>query len=126
MEKLLQKVALVVIRMPNKISIAGHTDAHQYALRNSYTNWELSTDRANASRRVLISTGLSPDRIASVVGKAETDPLMPSQPDDPANRRISSTLLKKAVSYKASTAVQEAPKGASPSAAAPTPQKPAP
>lgn len=94
MEKLLEKVALVVIRMPNKISIAGHTDSKQYAMRNSYTNWELSTDRANASRRVLISTGLSEDRIASVVGKADTDPLIKDNPEAEANRRISITLLK--------------------------------
>ena len=108
MEKLLQKVALVVIRMPNKISIGGHTDAHQYALRNSYTNWELSSDRANASRRVLIASGLSPDRIASVVGKAETDPLVKGNPEDPANRRISITLLKKSISDPGSGQKKEA------------------
>ncbi|MEB3702160.1 Flagellar motor protein MotB [Candidatus Bealeia paramacronuclearis] len=109
MEKLLQKVALVVLRMPNKISVAGHTDAHQYALRNSYTNWELSSDRANASRRVLISTGLSPDRMASVVGKAETDPLIKDNPEDPANRRISITLLKKSISDPGLTEKPAAP-----------------
>ncbi|MFZ5790655.1 MAG: flagellar motor protein MotB [Pseudomonadota bacterium] len=91
--KLLALVAQVVARMPNKISISGHTDATPYQSDNGYSNWELSADRANASRRELIAAGLSPDRIATVVGKADTDPLLPDDPTSPRNRRISIVLL---------------------------------
>jgi chemotaxis protein MotB len=91
--KLLALVAQVVARMPNKISISGHTDATPYQSDNGYSNWELSADRANASRRELIAAGLSPDRIATVVGKADTDPLLPDDPASPRNRRISIVLL---------------------------------
>lgn len=82
--------------LPQRILIAGHTDAIPFAGDGSYGNWELSTDRANASRRALIEAGLPADRIATVVGRAETDPLFPEDPRDPRNRRISITLLRDA------------------------------
>jgi chemotaxis protein MotB len=92
-KKLLDLVAQVVARMPNKISISGHTDSTPYQSDNGYSNWELSADRANASRRELLAAGLSPDRIANVVGKADTDPLLPDDPSSPRNRRLSIVLL---------------------------------
>jgi len=92
-KKLLDLVAQVVARMPNKISISGHTDSTPYQSDNGYSNWELSADRANASRRELLAAGLSPDRIANVVGKADTDPLLPDDTSSPRNRRISIVLL---------------------------------
>ena len=92
-KKLLDLVAQVVARMPNKISISGHTDSTPYQSDNGYSNWELSADRANASRRELLAAGLAPDRIANVVGKADTDPLLPDDPSSPRNRRLSIVLL---------------------------------
>jgi chemotaxis protein MotB len=91
--KLLAKVADIIKLTKNRISIAGHTDANPYTRGGSYGNWELSVDRANASRRALIDAGLPAERIARVVGKADTDLLLPDQPLSPRNRRISITLL---------------------------------
>jgi len=71
-----------------KIAIEGHTDASTYTGRQ-YSNWELSTDRASAARRELENSGLSPDRLIRVAGYAATDPLIPEDPFDPKNRRIS-------------------------------------
>ncbi len=95
--KIIENVARVVASLPNRIAVTGHTDAKQYTQRSSYTNWELSTDRANASRRVLLGAGIPIQRIFSVVGKADTDLLVEDQPFSPANRRISITLLKKSI-----------------------------
>jgi chemotaxis protein MotB len=95
-QKLLALVGLVVQKLPNKVSITGHTDAAPYAFGRYYTNWELSADRANASRRELISDGVSADRIEKVVGLADRDPLVPDDPRSPHNRRISIVLLREA------------------------------
>lgn len=93
---LLQKIAGVIAKLPNKISISGHTDAAPYPTDATYDNWELSSDRANASRRVLIESGLPPERISQVVGRADEDPLIKANPLDPRNRRISIVLLRMA------------------------------
>ena len=92
--KLLQKLAGVIGGLPNQISIRGHTDNTPYGKDANYTNWELSSDRANASRRVILDAGLKPARINNVVGKADTEPLLPDKPGDPQNRRLSIILLK--------------------------------
>ena len=94
---LLSKISQVVSKLPNKISITGHTDSTPY--RNGvagYGNWELSTDRANASRRGLIENGLEVARVAYVTGKADKEPLVPEDPSLPSNRRISIVLLRDA------------------------------
>ena len=91
-EALMALVAQVVFQMPNDVAISGHTDTRPFSA-SSYDNWNLSTDRANATRRVLISGGLPEDRVARVVGKADTEPLIANDGDDPRNRRISITLL---------------------------------
>jgi len=91
---LLGQVAQVIQSLPNRISITGHTDALQYAKDKGYSNWELSSDRANASRRALIDAGLDPARVLRVEGKAETDPLHVEDPEDPRNRRISIVLMR--------------------------------
>ena len=94
MEALLQKITEIVMDMPNEISIRGHTDSVKYASGASYTNWELSADRANASRRVMLDAKLPADRLNNVMGKADTEPLIADDPSDPRNRRISIILLK--------------------------------
>ncbi len=78
----------------HRIAITGHTDAAKYADPTGYSNWELSTDRANASRRALIDFGLDPQRIVQVVGKADRDLLIPSNPEDARNRRIAIVLIR--------------------------------
>jgi chemotaxis protein MotB len=64
--------------------------------RSGYSNWDLSSDRANAARRILEKDGVDGDRIYQVSGKGDREPLYPDDPDLPANRRISITLLREA------------------------------
>jgi chemotaxis protein MotB len=94
--KLIAVVSQVVQRLPNKISITGHTDAVSYMVGRKYSNWELSSDRANASRREFVADGVPPERIDRVVGLADRDLLVPSDPTSPRNRRISIVLLRSA------------------------------
>jgi chemotaxis protein MotB len=83
--------------LPNTISISGHTDSMPYANNNgAYTNWELSADRANAARRVLLAGGLDPKHMLRVTGLADAILLDPQNPMNPINRRISIILLNKA------------------------------
>ena len=93
-QELLAKVAEVVKSLPNKIEISGHTDAKPYPGGREYTNWELSADRANASRRVLVAAGINPERLQKIEGRADTDPFVTNDPFDPQNRRISIVLLR--------------------------------
>lgn len=96
-QKLMQLVAEVVTRLPNRVAISGHTDSTPYAGDNpTYTNWELSSDRANASRRALVDNGVAAQRIASVIGKAEHEPFIAEDAADARNRRISIVLLREA------------------------------
>lgn len=105
-KKLMGLVAQVVQRTQNKISITGHTDSTPFARAGNYGNWELSTDRANASRRALIAAGLPGERIAKVVGAADRDPLIANQPDSPSNRRISIVLLRESKPAKPGSLAQ--------------------
>lgn len=90
---LLQKVAPVLAKLPEDISIAGHTDAAPF-VGAGRTNWELSADRANATRRLLVDAGLQESRIRSVTGNAQRDLLIPNDPLAAANRRISIVVLR--------------------------------
>ncbi len=92
--KLMDLVADAISRLPQKIAIKGHTDAAPFVSNSGYSNWELSTDRANASRRALIQAGIDPSRIDSVAGRAAQELLTPDNPYDPRNRRISIILLR--------------------------------
>jgi chemotaxis protein MotB len=74
--------------LENMIALEGHTDALQYG-RGSYSNWELSVDRANAARRLIVSAGVDIRRISEVRGLADRDLRFPKRPHDPANRRVS-------------------------------------
>ena len=92
--KILELVATVVQQMPQDIAISGHTDATRFVTDNGYGNWELSADRANAARRALIRRGVPEERIARVVGKAATEPLLTDEPEAPGNRRLTVVLLR--------------------------------
>ncbi len=76
-------------KLPNKISIEGHTDSKPYAGTGAYSNWELSTDRANSARRLMQANGIRPDQVTQVRGFADQHLRKPDNPLDPANRRIS-------------------------------------
>ncbi len=76
-------------KLPNKLSIEGHTDAKPYAARVDYGNWELSSDRANAARRLMQQNGIREDQVAQVRGFADQRLRVVKDPLDPSNRRIS-------------------------------------
>jgi len=91
---LLDLVSRIVNQMPNKISITGHTDSIPFRDPSGYTNWELSADRALASRRALLMSGVPEDRVDRVVGRASSEPLVVDDPKAPRNRRISIIMLR--------------------------------
>ena len=93
---LLEEVGKVIEEFPNRISISGHTDGESFSGPGGYTNWDLSSARANATLRILQEGGLPDGRVAEVVGKAGADPLYPENPYASANRRISIILMKEA------------------------------
>lgn len=91
-------LARVLKQLPNPMRIEGHTDAVPFASRDSsYTNWELSSDRALAVRRMLVAQGVSADGIVGVEGRAASEPYVTDDPKAPQNRRIS-IILKSAYS----------------------------
>lgn len=90
--RILAEVAHGICEMPNPINIGGHTDRYVFPEGSTYTNWELSTDRANAARRFLVSNCVKPERIRRVIGFADTELLIPQDPYAAANRRISITI----------------------------------
>ncbi|CAO3400710.1 flagellar motor protein MotB [Azospirillum sp. 11R-A] len=92
--QLVQQVAKALSKLPNKLSISGHTDSSPFPAGSGRDNWDLSTERANATRRALLAGGIDPTRIQDVVGKADRDPLVADQPNSPRNRRIAMVLLR--------------------------------
>jgi chemotaxis protein MotB len=76
-------------KLPNKLSIEGHTDSTPYAPTATYGNWELSSDRAHAARRIMQAHGIGPTQVTQVRGFADQRLRKPDAPLDPANRRIS-------------------------------------
>ena len=87
--RLMATVGKLLAEVDHPVSISGHTDATQYSAGlDSYSNWELSADRANASRRVLMASGLPHKNLVQVVGLADTVPVPGAQPHEAINRRI--------------------------------------
>ncbi|EPZ8122886.1 flagellar motor protein MotB [Yersinia enterocolitica] len=96
MQGILQALVPVLNDLPNRISLTGHTDSLPYARGEvGYSNWELSSDRANASRRTLVAGGLADNKFLRVIGTADMMNLENTKPDDPINRRISILVLSK-------------------------------
>jgi chemotaxis protein MotB len=87
-KELLTMLAGQLGTIPNRIEIEGHTDAQPYANPDGYDNWDLSTDRANAARRIMQAKGLRANQVSEVRGYADEDPRVPSNPLDPSNRRV--------------------------------------
>jgi chemotaxis protein MotB len=94
MRDILREIGGVLMDVENRISLAGHTDAIPYGSGDrGYSNWELSADRANASRRELVVGGLPDSKMLRVEGLASSRPMTPEDPDAPTNRRISILIL---------------------------------
>ncbi len=89
---LLQKIAPVLARLPQAIAITGHTDAAPYK-GGERSNWDLSSDRATATRRLLSADGLAESRFREVSGRADRDLLLPADPLAAANRRIAILVM---------------------------------
>jgi chemotaxis protein MotB len=102
MEQALAKIAALIQGLPNKITIQGHTDAHPFhnPADLAQTNWELSTQRANAARRALIKGGMADDKVMRVTGYSSTVLLDKKDPLSPINRRISIIVMKKDAATK--------------------------
>ena len=93
---ILRALAPVINKLPNKITINGHTDARPFpANRKGYSNWELSSDRANAARYELNQGGLAEEKVLRVTGLSDSIPYNPDDPHDPMNRRISIIVMNK-------------------------------
>jgi chemotaxis protein MotB len=95
---ILRAMAPVINKLPNKITINGHTDARPFPAnrnRKDYSNWELSSDRANAARYELNSGGLAEEKVMRVTGLSDSIPYNPADPGDPMNRRISIIVMNK-------------------------------
>ena len=97
---LLTKIAPVLMKLPEQLSVTGHTDASPYR-GGDRSNWELSADRANATRRLLAEAGIPEARVQSVSGQADRDLLLPADPLAAANRRIAIVVLRQAPPRKA-------------------------
>lgn len=94
LSEVLRALAPVFNRLPNRITLAGHTDAIQYATgEREYSNWELSADRANAARKELIAGGLDDVKVKQVLGLSSTVSLVKDNPNAAVNRRISIVVL---------------------------------
>ncbi|MGB9151920.1 MAG: flagellar motor protein MotB [Alphaproteobacteria bacterium] len=115
--ELLTMIGKVIARMPNPISVTGHTDGTPFVIGSGRDNWTLSTERANVSREFLVKAGVDETHVARVSGLADRDPYVPTDPKDPRNRRISIVLLRQAL--------PPAPASESAPTPAPAPETPA-
>ncbi len=88
-KEILIKLSQEMGKLPNNIVIEGHTDSKPFSNGGAYTNWELSTDRANSARRLMEENGLRPDQVKQVRGFADQQLRKPDDPENPSNRRIS-------------------------------------
>jgi chemotaxis protein MotB len=111
-QELLEMLAGQLGGLPNRISIEGHTDAQPFASKDGYGNWDLSTDRANAARRVMQASGLGKSQVSQVRGYADQKLRVPTDPLDPSNRRVSLIVQYLTVDSPPVPASGKAPPGA--------------
>ena len=133
LKDLLQSLSQELGKLPNKVSIEGHTDSKPYSGNRAYDNFDLSTERANEARRLMQAEGVRDDQVSQVRGFADQRLRLPQQPEDPTNRRVS--LI---VQYLDNSGALDAPPDAmarlgaltpnaqSPSAPSPNAQSPSP
>jgi chemotaxis protein MotB len=94
-QSLIRTIGEVIASLPNRVQVTGHTD-NSGSANLAYSNWELSSDRANSARRSLRTARVLDDRFAEVTGKAATDPMFPDTPERAENRRIGFLVLREA------------------------------
>jgi chemotaxis protein MotB len=87
-QDLLKKLAQEIGRLPNRVTMEGHTDSRPFMPRAGYTNWELSADRANAARRWMEANGMRPEQVTQVRGYADRNLRDAAHPADASNRRV--------------------------------------
>ncbi len=110
LRNVLRELAPLLNQQPNKLTVSGHTDAAQYPLGDKgYSNWELSADRANATRRELVAGGLAEGKVLRVIGAAASIHLDPDQPLADANRRMSIVVLNQRAQTQIEAARQRTP-----------------
>lgn len=105
-ETLIRELGKIISQLPNKIDITGHTDSKPY-YRKEYGNWELSSDRAHSTRRILEESGVRNEQFSEVHGRADRDPLNKSNSSAPENRRVSITILHSESQYQVATLDKE-------------------
>ena len=102
MRELLRELGGVLADVPNRLTIEGHTDSMPFpGGQRGYSNWELSADRANATRRELLAGGLPEDHVLRVLGLAASVPFVPAEPRAPANRRMSLIVMNREAEERA-------------------------
>jgi chemotaxis protein MotB len=87
--EMLKLLSAQLVKLPNRLSVEGHTDAQPYISKTGYSNWELSADRANAARKLIQQGGLALNQVADVRGYADQRLRKPSDPTSASNRRVS-------------------------------------
>jgi chemotaxis protein MotB len=87
--EILDLLAVQLGKLPNRLSVEGHTDSKPYVSSNGYSNWELSSDRANSARKLIQQSGVRPDQVADVRGYADQKLRKPDDPTSASNRRVS-------------------------------------
>ena len=106
MREILREIGSAIKDADSPITLAGHTDSTPYGMgERGYSNWELSSDRANSSRRELIAGGMTEGKIKRVAGMASTDPLLPTDSANPINRRISIVVMTREAAARLNGAV---------------------
>jgi chemotaxis protein MotB len=118
-QEMLKLLASELGKLPNRLSVEGHTDSKPYVSANGYSNWELSSDRANAARKLIQQSGVRPDQVADVRGYADQRLRKPEDPTSASNRRVS-------IVVKYQTPNDPPVPGAPQTAAAPEPGKSSP
>lgn len=96
MKEIIKELVPVINSVDNMVSVYGHTDSTPYP-SDAYTNWELSSGRANSTRRQIEINGVDKSRIFKVVGLASSEPLLKDDPKNAVNRRIGIVLMKKSL-----------------------------
>jgi len=124
---LLETLGQEIGKLPNRLTMEGHTDSRPYVGQEGYSNWELSTDRANASRRWMQEHGLRADQVTQVRGYADQSPRDPSHPNDATNRRVTLIIQYQAPEPPVTPDAKAAPSGqkVAPAPPAPAPAPPA-
>lgn len=109
-KNLLANLAKEIGKLPNKVTIEGHTDSRPFSSKAEYSNWELSADRANAARRLMQTLGMREDQVSQVRGYADQNPRDSAAPDDPKNRRVTMIILNQTQTAATSVSPSQKPK----------------